>query len=152
MIIVTETQLQDCIGDLRSMFRAGPIEVKAKPASKRSLKQNGQSHVWYEQVSRELREDTPAGVKRFCKPHFGVPILRMESDEFRASYDAVFRNPANPMTYEQKLQAMDILPVTSLMTSDQKTRYLQAVKDHYWDKHRVDLRFIDEPPRWAGAA
>lgn len=96
-------------------------------AEGRSLSQNAIAHVWYEQIARTLREDTPEGVKCECKLRLGVPILRAEDEQFRAFYDASIK----PMTYEQKLQAMRFVPVTSIMEKSQLSRYLQDMQSHF---------------------
>lgn len=127
--IYSETQLQRFIGELRGMFKAsGYVRVTASDDKPRSLPQNAQSHVWYDQISLELGEDTPEGVKCFCKLHYGVPILRAADEDFRAMYDSAIRQT---MTYEQKLEVMKYLPVTSIMKSSQLSRYLETMRREY---------------------
>ena len=129
MIVNSETALQDAIGTLRSEYVAHRyLEVKIRAGKDRTLDQNAISHVWYSQVSRELREDSPLGVKRYCKLHFGVPILRSEDSDFRSFYDKAIKPNLN---YEEKILAMDHLPVTSVMTTSQLGVYLQNVCEHY---------------------
>jgi hypothetical protein len=136
LTINSEIALQSAIGELREAYRVNRfIRVTIKTGKKRSLSQNDCSFAWYEQLARELREDDTRGWRRFCKLHFGVPILRAEDEEFRAVYDSAIRG----LSYEQKLKVMDILPVTSLMTKSQKSKYLDDVADHFWKKHNVQL-------------
>jgi len=124
-IINSESALQSCLGDLRESFRTNKfIKVSAKTGKARSLDQNGISHVWYEQLAREMREDDALGYKCYCKLHHGVPILRAEDEDFKATYDSALKN----LSYEQKLQVMKYLPVTSLMTKTQLSKYLDAVQ------------------------
>ncbi|MGN6314568.1 MAG: hypothetical protein ACTHMO_12525 [Rhodanobacteraceae bacterium] len=137
LTINSEPTLQSVIGELRVQFRERKyLTVTIKDGKGRSLDQNAISHAWYEQVARELREDDARGVKRFCKLHFGVPILRAEDDEFREAYDASI---LRTLRYEQKLAAMDVIPVTSVMNTRQLSRYMEDVQAHYTG--RVDLRF-----------
>jgi hypothetical protein len=103
----------------------------------RSDKQNRLSHAWYAELAENLKEFNALGYKNFCKLHFGVPILRTEDDEFRNSYDKVIR----PLSYEQKIEVMNILPVTSIMTTKQLTQYLDAMKAHFYNKQGYDLHF-----------
>lgn len=139
LTINSDTSLQQAIGDLREAFRTHKfLRVSVKTGKARSLDQNGISHVWYEQVSRELREETPLGVKNFCKLHYGVPILRAENEEFRLQYDTVLK----PLSYDKKLLAMNFLPVTSLMSKDQLSQYLAAMQEAYAD--RVQLTFPEQ--------
>lgn len=139
LTINSDTSLQAAIGDLREAYRAHKfLRVAVKTGKDRSLDQNSLAHVWYEQVSRELREETPLGVKCFCKLHYGVPILRAENEDFRIQYDTVLK----PLSYDKKLLAMNFLPVTSLMSKDQLSQYLAAMQAAYAD--RVQLVFPEQ--------
>ena len=136
MIVNSDISLQQAIGDMRNLYKHHRfVRVKMTTGKARSLDQNGISHVWYEQVSRELREDTPLGVKCFCKLHYGVPIMRAEDEEFRALYDSVIK----PLGYEKKLEAMKVWPVTSIMNKDQLSQYLTAMQDGYSGRVRLEF-------------
>ena len=142
MTINSDASLQNVIGELRETYKARKyITVSVIAGKGRSIDQNSLSHAWYQQVALELREDTANDVKRFCKLHFGVPILRAENAEFRASYDAAIRST---LTYEQKLIAMDFMPVTSLMTTGQISEYMTKVQAHYLNERGVVLEFPAE--------
>lgn len=139
LTINSDTSLQQAIGDLREAFRAHKfLRLSVKTGKARGLDQNSLSHTWYEQISRELREETPLGVKCFCKLHYGVPILRAENEDFRIQYDTVLK----PLSYDKKLLAMNFLPVTSLMSKDQLSQYLAAMQAAYAD--RVQLVFPEQ--------
>ena len=128
MIVNSASALQAAIGELREAYSTRRyVTLTIRDGKPRSLDQNAISHVWYEQVAQELREDSVLGVKSFCKLHFGVPILRAEDDEFRAKYDRVVK----PMAYEDKLTLMEWFPVTSLMRTPQLSQYLEAMQSHY---------------------
>ncbi len=145
LTINSDTSLQAAIGELREQYRQHRfVTVTVKEGKSRSLDQNAISHAWYEQVARELREDSALGVKRFCKLHFGVPILRAEDEEFRAVYDGAIRRS---LSYEQKLLAMDMLPVTSRMNVKQLSAYLEAMQQHF--AGRVWLQFPEQMGRAA---
>ena len=128
-IINSEIGLQTFIGQIRQLWHSRRyLEVKVTEGKARSVEQNAVIHGWFAQVARELREDDARGVKRFCKLHFGVPILRAEDDEFREAYDRTIKAW---LTYEQKLEAMDILPVTSRMTTTQLDRCMADIQAHF---------------------
>lgn len=95
------------------------------PKQTRSLAQNNMQFQWY--LDAEKQSDMTAREWRaYCKLHIGVPILRMEDEEFREVYDKVIR----PLEYEQKLALMIEpidLPVTSRMTVKQKSQFLDDV-------------------------
>lgn len=142
LIVNSDHALQEAIGQLRESYQARRyVTVTINDGKPRSLDQNAISHAWYEQVARELREDTTLGVKSFCKLHFGVPILRVEEEDYRATYDRIVK----PMAYEDKLALMSFYPVTSLMKTPQLSQYLEAVQAHY-QRHGVWLQFPEQAP------
>lgn len=117
--------MSDAIGELRELYqRHRYLKLSVRAGKDRSLDQNAISHCWYDQMARELREDDALGWKRYCKLHHGVPILRQEDEQFREFYDKVLLK----MDYETKLQAMEYVPVTSIMTKPQLSKYLEAVQ------------------------
>jgi len=120
--------LSRVLGDLREAYTlAGFVKGSYTTSRPRSHDQNAISHAWYGQIATELREDDELGWKCYAKLHHGVPILRAESEHFRENYDAAIKG----LTYEQKLKVMRLLPVTSLMTKAQKSKYLEAVQDDF---------------------
>lgn len=137
----SESALQAFIGDMRDLFKQHKfVKVSAKIGKARSLDQNAISHCWYEQLARELKEDDALGWKAYCKLHHGVPILRAEDEQFRDFYDRTIRVT---LAYDQKLDAMKFLPVTSLMSKPQLSKYLEAVRDDFL-KRGVMLEFPEE--------
>lgn len=142
--VYNELGLQRLIGDLRAMFKAsGYLRVTASDSKPRSLNQNSLAHAWYAQISRELGEETEFRIKCECKLRYGVPILRADDEEFREKYDRIIR----PLAYEQKVDLMALMPITSLMNTDQQSRYLECMKEGY--RGRVQLEF---PEYWRVAA
>ena len=140
LIVNSEVALQSAIGELRESFRAHRfLRVTVRTGKARSLDQNAISHAWYQQVARELREDDELGWKAYCKLHHGVPILRAEDADFREFYDGALIG----LTYEQKREAMKFVPVTSLMTKPQLSKYLEAVQADFRGKG-VWLEFPQE--------
>jgi hypothetical protein len=129
-IVVNSAELlQTILGDIREQWaKHHYLRVTIKTGKDRSLDQNAISHAWYEQISRELREDAPDDVKAECKLRFGVPILRAHDEDFREIYDASMKGH---LSYEQKLRAMRLLPVTSLMTVQQLSQYLVDMQNHF---------------------
>lgn len=107
-----------------------PFSVSLADGRQRSIKQNKTQRLWMNEISAQLNDRTPEEVRGECKLTLGVPILRAENEVFRQKYDAVVR----PLSYEQKLAIMMEpldLPVTRLMTTRQKTAYLESIIRHY---------------------
>ena len=138
--INSEMSLQEAIGLLREWFASHKfLRLSVKKGVDRSLSQNSIGHVWYGQIARELREDSVLGWRCYCKLHHGVPILRTEDDKFREFYDGSLKL----LTYEKKIKAMEFVPVTSLMTKEQKSAYLVAVQADFMARG-VRLEFPQE--------
>lgn len=124
----SEVALQSFVGTIRELWHSRRyLQVSVIEGRGRSIEQNAVMHGWFGQVARELRQDDARGVKRYCKLHFGVPILRAEDEDFRVAYDRVIK----PLPYADKLVAMDILPVTSAMTTIQLDTCMTDIQDHY---------------------
>lgn len=138
IVINSTDSLQRVFGELREMFGKHKfLRLNVKTGKDRSLDQNAISHVWYEQLSRELPEEDAKRWKATCKLWFGVPILRAEDPEFREFYGRAIKDS---LTYEEKLEAMEFVPVTSRMTTAQLSKYLEAMQQHF-AKHGVHLDF-----------
>lgn len=123
-IINSRPSLESTLNDLRAAFESKKyVRVSYKFGRDRSLDQNALSHAWYEQIG-QATGDTAEAVKRRCKMLYGVPILRADCADFSAWCMAAL----DPLGYENRIEAMKWVDITSLMTLDQMTRYLTAVQ------------------------
>ena len=139
ILINSDISLQAALGDLRELYEQHKyIKLSVRTGKDRSKSQNDITHVWYEQIARELKEDSALGWKSYCKLHHGVPIMRMDA-EFREAYDAAIK----PLSYEKKLAVMKIMPVTSLMTKAQISEYAEAVQEDFL-RRGVRLEFPEQ--------
>jgi hypothetical protein len=96
----------------------------------RTLAQNRLQFEFTKQIARQKPDDTAEGWRAYCKLRIGVPILRIENEKFRNTYDRIIR----PLDYEQKLELMSPpidMPITSLMTVKQFALYLDEVQRHF---------------------
>lgn len=142
IIVNSERALSEAIGAIREAFGRSKFIRLIIREKVRSLNQNDQAHVWYEQISLELREDTALGVKCTSKLNVGVPIMRSIDADFRAFYDKCLK----PLSYEDKIDAMKYFPVTSLMPVDAASQYLEALRT-FWAKRGVTLEFKNKDKR-----
>ena len=132
-IINSDSQLRDLFRKICVWDWSKPMSVEWKEhKGKRSIPSNDLSYVWYAEIAKarclisgEDLKSTKQSVRYECKLRFGVPILREESELFRRIYDNGIKHL---FTYEEKIQAMEILPVTSLMTPDQMNWYLRDLQ------------------------
>ena len=110
--------------------RKMPFTVDITKGKHRTVEQNRLQRLWLNEIAEQLGDQTAEELRGYCKLRFGVPILRAENETFRDCYDAVVK----PLAYEQKLSIMMEpldLPVTRLMSTEQKTRYLDAIHKHF---------------------
>jgi len=105
-----------------------PCTVNLTKGQNRSIEQNRLQWLWLNEAAEQLGEYSVEDYRAYCKLHFGVPILRGEDADFRREYDRKIRKR---YTYEEKLQMMIgpkiEIPVTRLMKTGQKKRYLDDV-------------------------
>ena len=106
---------------------AGKTPTVEFVSEKRNLDQNSLIRVLYRKISAAVEDMSLVDVIRFCKLHFGVPILRSDSEKFRGMYDKVIKRH----DHETKLLMMDYLPVTSTMTKEQASEYIDSIIEHY---------------------
>jgi len=114
----------EIIGGLKPTEKKPWVVTLAQDDESRSLKQNRLSFMWYNFLGKETgtgMHDSRAG----CKLDYGVPILRVDKD-FNKFYDAALA----PLNYEQRLDAMEFIPVTSLMKVKQFAEYLEEIDKH----------------------
>lgn len=110
-----------------------PFTVDITKGKRRSVEQNKLQRLLINEIAEQLGDQTPEEVRGYCKLTIGVPILRAENEAFRERYDAVVK----PLSYEQKLAIMTEpldMPVTRLMSIEQKTRYIDGIYQHFCQK------------------
>lgn len=123
----TLKQAQQWLAQLRGNYTWFRLNLQLQ---KRSLNANALSHIWYAEIAKQTGDSTEDEIKNICKLHFGVPILRRESEEFRNFYDRFFKK----LTYPEKLDAMKHISVTSLLDKNQMTEYMQQIQRTYGPK------------------
>lgn len=112
-----------------------PFTVDIRKGKHRTVDQNRLQFKWFNEIFEQTQEDatfeSPEDVRGFCKLYFGVPIMREHSD-FKEKYDRIIK----PKPYRTKLELMTgplEIPITRLMTTEQNTRYLDAIYKHFSD-------------------
>lgn len=98
------------------------LEQLKKP-EKRRLKQNRLAFKWHKERA-DFFHNTPDYEHRFCKLHYGCPILCAEDEDFLDYFVAVIL----PLPYEKQIKAMKHIDVTSLMTVKQFSEYLNTIE------------------------
>lgn len=107
-----------------------PFTANLRRGADRTVEQNKLQRLWLNEAAEQLGDMTAEEYRAYCKLHHGVPIMRAAHDEFREKYDRLIR----PRSYEEKLELMAVpmdFPVTRLMTTKQKTQYLDAIANDF---------------------
>jgi hypothetical protein len=110
-----------------------PFTATIAKGKHRTESQNRLQRKWMNEISEQLGDMTPEECRGYCKLTIGIPILRAENEAFCEKYDAIVK----PLSYEQKLAVMMEpldLPVTRIMTTGQKTRYLDGIYRHFFER------------------
>lgn len=140
IIINSDRTLFEGLGIVRAAYDESKFIRLIVRKKVRSLDQNAQAYVWYEQIGLELSDHTALDARCVSKLVEGVPLLRSIDSEFREFYDKAIKW----MTYEEKLEAMKHVPVTSRLPVDTMSLYLEAMQ-RLWAKRDVTLRFLETP-------
>lgn len=120
-----------------------PFTATLVAGKHRTTAQNRLQRKWMTEIAEQMPDEKAEYWRGYCKLRFGVPLLRAENDEFREKYDAVVK----PLSYEQKIAIMSEpldMPVTRLMTTKQKTAYLDEIFRHF-SEQGVILTIPDDP-------
>lgn len=127
---------QDFIDFYDSVSKPGaikyPCEIEVSDGTPRSLPQNNLSFKVYDRIAQHMDRDKLAA-RCYCKLTYGVPILRRDDEK----YEAFCQKGLDKLIYEDKLEAMEFTPVTSLMKKKQKSEYLDDVMDNFTRRNGV---------------
>lgn len=107
-----------------------PYTVTIKRGGIRSIEQNRLQRLWHNEAAEQLQDESAEDKRAYCKLTFGVRILCAEDEDFQKQYDRVVR----PLPYETQLELMKVpfdFPVTRLMTTVQKTQFLDEIRIYY---------------------
>ncbi len=96
----------------------------------RNPDQNAMLHGLIQEIEPQWEGHDFRYIKNYIKLVLGVPILRASDNKFREGYDKSVKH----LEFEQKIDAMDLLPVTSVMDKDQFSKLLDSVLSHFQDK------------------
>jgi|TARA_R110001592_G_scaffold12731_1_gene60117 hypothetical protein len=150
--IVNDYQRDDLAARIRALEtnKNKPILVTITDADeKRSNAINRLAHMWYSERAKQGGEYTMDQVKCIAKLKWGVPIMKRHrkfNDHWIAltEYQEVEQEgkenlvitPAFP-TYEKKIELMDWLPVTSLMTNPEMSEFMNYFQAFFANKYQL---------------
>ena len=122
-----------------------PVTVTWTDGKLRTKPQNNLMWIWNNEIAKHRGDVDMYEVHRENKYHIGCPILMRDSPKFASAMRLW-----SPMTYEEKIDAMEYLDITSIMSVPQMKEYMDAVYRKYTAK---GVRLTDpEIRKWEGAA
>lgn len=93
---------------------------------KRSIISNGLQFHWYGELEQQ-GDQTTNEYRRYCKYHFGLALRAANDDFFAEKMGDILRR----YSYEERLEMMDFIDVTSTFNRSTMTKYLHQIKLHY---------------------
>lgn len=125
-------KLSEVITRLTTAYREHKfVVVSFRPGKDRTLDQNALWFALYQRIAQMTEIGDVEDARRYCKLHFGVPIMRKVSEDFRNAWNVSFLL----LTYETKLELMgpcalfgpDGFPVTRLFDRAQGIQYTDRI-------------------------
>lgn len=104
------------------------IQVEIVFGKERTIDQNKLIYRLYREAAKVGEGETAESIRYECKLNIGVPMLYAEDDKFREKWKASIKRRFG---YEQLLAMMVFFPVTSRMSTDQLSRYAEAISVKY---------------------
>lgn len=129
-------RLSEAITRLTNAYREHRFVVLSlRPGKDRTLDQNALWFALYQRIAQMTQIGEIEDARRYCKLHFGVPIMRRDCAEFRDGWNRMFLH----LDYEQKLHLMgecslfgpDGFPVTRLFNRAQGIEYTNRIVDDF---------------------
>lgn len=125
-------RLSEAITRLTAMYREKKyVVVSFRPGKDRTLDQNALWFAMYQRIAQMTEIGDVEDARRYCKLHYGVPIMRKANELFRNAWNTSFLM----LTYETKLEYMgdcalfgpDGFPVTRLFDRAQGIAYTDKI-------------------------
>ena len=93
----------------------------------RSKSQNAMFYGLYRDIAEQKADQSILDIRKECKLHYGVKILKGSDPVFCAWYDGNVK----PWPYEAKLILMEHLDITSRFSKAQATTYIAEILSEY---------------------
>jgi len=119
----------------KALSEKGAVVVQIWDGRRRSDGQNKLQHAMYREIGNQLYGGDWKLAKRECKLTIGVPILRQESEQFKALYDKVIGTGRNAkVDHETKLDLMEVIDVSSALSVSGANEYIETIYSTYAEK------------------
>ena len=152
-MVSVQAKLNELGGESVRILEAGSaVKLTAEPydeakekksaAKARSTAQNRLIYKAYQRIGKTLYGGDESHSRNECKLRIGCRILYRDSQDFAQVFDNVIR----PLSHENKLAAMLLISVSSIMTMPQATEYIKTIFTEYGQRgvYFLDLDGADE--------
>jgi len=149
---LTFTSLKECKLKLNELFIDNPqgkfrLSI-VKWTNKRSLSSNGQIHLWFGQIAKQLGYDTETKtgnyIKNSCKIMFGIDILlSSETNDAQSVIRTLERVNYWDMDWPTKLDVVNGLTVTSIFKTSEMKVFLEQMI-FYWNDKDIPIKYKGE--------
>lgn len=142
-------KLSEAIHKLTQLYRDKKfVVVSMRPGKERTLDQNALWFAMYQRIAQMTQMGDVEDVRRWCKLHLGVPIMRRSDVDFFNAWNRSFLH----LTYEEKLHLMgpcnlfgpDGFPVTRLFNRAQGIAYTDQIVAEFSAKGVVFSDLLSE--------
>ena len=137
--VSSAAKLSEAITKLTAAFREHKfVVVSYRPGKDRTLDQNALWFAMYQRIAQMTEIGDVEDARKYCKLHFGVPIMRRADEDFRHAWGVSFLL----LAYETKLELMgpcalfgpDGFPVTRLFDRAQGIAYTDKIVSEFGAK------------------
>lgn len=152
-MVSVQARLNELGGESVRILEAGSaVKLTAEPydeakekknaAKARSTAQNRLIYKAYQRIGKTLYGGDESHSRNECKLRIGCRILYRDSQDFAQVFDNVIR----PLSHENKLAAMLLISVSSIMTIPQATEYIKTIFTEYGQRgvYFLDLDGAEE--------
>lgn len=117
---------------------AHAVRVKVVDNESRSLPASALFHIWCDQLGGFMGEDSNT-VKQILKIKYGWPILR-ENIQMWSKLRLLFKGAGwRSLSYSEKIEFAEIIPCTRIMTTNEMSRFMDAIKNMAMTKYNIEL-------------
>lgn len=122
----TETDAKEVLGSIGDDYRQICERVVSRLSFKRTLDQNRLYHVWVSEIAKYFGESKEE-VARRLKLQEGCAILCRDDPKFLEFCQTIIK----PLPHKKRLESMDYISVSSVMTTKQMLEYMDEIEKKY---------------------
>ncbi len=127
-ITLKDSNVPQIMQNLEMLEKDGSLQVTFSDLDKdRSNAQNRLSHLWYAYIAKFQTDVTEIDIKCHCKYTYGRGIIA----KYHPDMVELFKMTIGHLSHEDKLKAMKLLPLTSILTVKQMVEYLTEMQRDY---------------------